>query len=57
MLNVSALKLYRAIIKENKTTSVKSEILRHSVLCLILTVPLVVASVIEAYVSSSLICL
>lgn len=57
MLNVSALKLYRTLVKENKNTSVKNELVRHTVLCLILIIPLIIASLIESYVSSSLICL
>lgn len=55
MLNVSALKLYRALIKENKNVSVKQEIKRHTMFCLILIIPLILASLIETYISSSLI--
>lgn len=55
MLSVSALKLYRVLI--NKNTSVKQEVIRHTIFCGILIVPLIVASLIEAYFSSSLICL
>ncbi len=57
MLNVSAIKLYRALIKGNKGESIKSEIVRHTVLCLILIIPMIVASLIESYISSSLICM
>ena len=57
MLNVSALNLYKAIIKDYKKNSVKSEISRHTALCLILIIPLIIASFIEAFVSSSLILL
>nr|MBP3681093.1 hypothetical protein [Clostridia bacterium] len=57
MLNVSALKLYRTLIKENKNSNVKTELIRHTTLCLVLIVPLIVASLVEVYISSSLICL
>lgn len=57
MLSVSALKLYRTLVRIDKNASVKGEIIRHTVLCLILTVPLIVAAFIEAYISSGLMCL
>lgn len=57
MLNVSALRLYRNLIGKNKTDSVKSEILRHTCLCLLLILPLILASLIEAYISCGLICM
>lgn len=55
MLNVSALKLHRTLLK--KDTNVKNEVIRHTILCVILIIPLVFASFIEAYISSGLICL
>ena len=55
MLNVSALKLYRSIIKESKNNSVKGEIMRHTMLCMILIIPMLIASLIETYFSCSLI--
>lgn len=57
MLNVSALKLYRTLIKENKNSNVKTELIRHTILCLVLIIPLIIASLVESYISSSLICL
>ena len=57
MLNVSALRLYRTLIQKEKTASIKSEILRHTALCLILIVPLIIASLVETYISCGLICL
>ena len=57
MLSVSALKLYRMLIKNSKGVSVKGEIIRHTMLCLILTIPMIIASFIETFVSSSLICM
>lgn len=57
MLSVSALKLYRMLIKNSKGVSAKGEIIRHTMLCLILTIPMIIASFIEAFISSSLICM
>ena len=57
MLIVSALKLYRSLIKENKNVNIKQEILRHTILCLILIIPFVLASLIETYISTNLLCL
>ena len=57
MLNVSALKLYRVLIKDNKSVSIKGEIARHTVLCLVLIIPMIIASFIEVFISSSLICM
>ncbi|MBR2786939.1 MAG: stage II sporulation protein M [Clostridia bacterium] len=57
MMNVSALKLYRTIIKNSKGANVKGEVARHTALCCTLIIPLVIASFIEAYISSSLICM
>ena len=54
MLNVSSLGLYRTLIKVNKSSTVKGEIIRHTILCIILIIPLMVASLIEAYISSGL---
>ena len=56
MLNVSALKLYRALIKNNKNINIKQEVLRHTLFCAILIVPLIIASYIETYISSAILC-
>ena len=57
MLNVSALKLYRTLVRTDKNSNVKQEIIRHTILCLILIIPLILAAFIEAYISSGLISL
>jgi len=57
MLNVSALKLYRTLIRTDKNGDIKQEIIRHSILCLILIIPLILSAFIEAYVSSGLLSL
>lgn len=55
MLSVSALKLYRTLIKTNTKYSIKEEVVRHTLLCLMLAIPLLIASFIEAYISSTFI--
>ncbi len=57
MLNVSALKLHRVLLKERKDNNIKNEIIRHTMLCIVLIIPLIFASFVEAYISSGLICL
>lgn len=56
MLCVSALKLYRVLIKSDKNgISIKGEIVRHTMLCMVLLIPMIIASFVEAYISTSLI--
>lgn len=55
MLSVSALKLYRTLIRIDNNTNIKHEIFRHTVLCIILVFPLILAAFIESYISSGLI--
>lgn len=57
MLNVSAINLYRTLIKKNSKDNLKSELIRHTVLCCMLIIPLIIASFVESYISSSLICM
>lgn len=57
MLSVSALKLYRTLVKHSTTTTVKQEISRHTAVCVILIIPLILASCIETYISTWLLCL
>lgn len=56
MLNVSSLKLYRALIKRNRTVNIKKEFVRHTLLCLVLIIPIIMASIISSFFSSNLIC-
>lgn len=55
MLNVSSIKLYRVLIKKDKTASIKQELIRHTIFCIILIIPIILASIISSIVSSSLI--
>lgn len=54
-LAVSGMKLYKSIIKDKRKENIKIEILRHTVFSLFITGILVIASVVEVYISSSLV--
>lgn len=51
---VSGFKLYKSIIKNRKTDNIKLEILRHTVFSLIMIIAIVIASLIEVFVSTNL---
>ena len=53
-LAISGIKLYKSIMKDKKRENIKLEILRHTLFCFIICVTLLVASLIEAYVSSNI---
>ena len=53
-LGVSGLKLYRSIIKDRRKENIKIEMYRHTILCLIMLVGLIVSSLLETYISSTL---
>ena len=53
-LGVSGFKLYKSIIKNRKTDNIKLEILRHTVFSLIMIIVIVIASLIEVFVSTNL---
>ena len=51
---VSGFKLYKSIIKNRKTDNIKLEILRHTVFSLIMLIAIIIASLIEVFVSTNL---
>lgn len=55
MLNVSSLKVYRTLIRKDKFTSIKQEMIRHTLLCMILSIPIIITGVISSYISSEVI--
>lgn len=56
MLNVSSLKVYRTLIrKEKSTSSIKQEMVRHTLLCLILSVPIIIVTIFSSLFSSEVI--
>lgn len=54
---VSCMKLYKSIMKDKRKENIKIEILRHTMISIILLVLLVLATLIEVYVSTNLLML
>lgn len=52
--SVSGMKLYKSIIKNRERENVKIEFIRHTMFCTIMLILLVVASLIEVYISTNL---
>lgn len=53
-LAVSGFKLYKSIVKDNRKENIKLEIVRHTIFSLIMTLVLIVASLIEIFLSTNL---
>lgn len=53
-LAVSGMKLYQSIMKDRRKENIKIEVLRHTLFSLVMLALLILASVIETYVSSNL---
>ena len=51
---VSGFKLYKSIIKDKRRENIKVEIIRHIIFCGIMALVLVVASLVEAFISNNL---
>ena len=56
MLNVSSLRLYRNLIKRSKTVNIKAELIKHTIICFSMIIPIIIASFISSFFSSNLIC-
>ena len=54
---VSCMKLYRSIMRDKRKENIKVEILRHTLISIILLVVLLLASLVEVYVSTNLLML
>ena len=52
ILSVSGLNLYKSIIRNRKIENIKIEILRHTIVSLIILVAFMIATIIEVYVSN-----
>lgn len=52
-LAISGIRLYKSIMKEKTRENIKLEILRHTIFCAILSTALILASLVEAYVSTN----
>lgn len=53
-LAVSGLKLYKSIVKDRRRENVKIEIVRHTVFSILMLIMLIIAALIETYISTSL---
>ena len=51
---VSGMKLYASIAKDKRKENIKLEVVRHTIFSICMCIGLVIASFIEAYVSSNL---
>ena len=54
---VSCIKLYKSIMKDKRRENIKLEIVRHTIISIILLLCLVISSLVEVYVSSNLLML
>ena len=48
------MKLYKSIMKDKRRENIKLEVIRHTIMCIILFSLLVVASLVEVYISTNL---
>ena len=53
-LAVSGIKLYKSIVKDKRKENIKGEIIRHTLFSLMILFFLIIASLIETYISSNL---
>ena len=56
-MTVSCIKLYKSIMKDKRRENIKLEIIRHTLISIILLIILVVSSLIEVYISTNLLML
>ena len=52
--SVSGMKLYKSIVKNRERENVKIEFIRHTVFCTVMATVLLIASLIEVYISTNL---
>lgn len=52
--SVSGMKLYKSIVKNRERENVKIEFIRHTVFCTVMVTVLLIASLIEVYISTNL---
>ena len=56
-MTISCMKLYKSIMKDRRRENIKLEIIRHTLISIMLSLLLVVASLVESYVSTNLLML
>ena len=54
-ISISGIKLYKSIIRDRNKANIKYEIIRHSIICMIFFVILLIGSLVETYISGGLI--
>lgn len=54
MLAVSGIGVYKSIMKDRRKENIKLVIIKHTIISLITTLCLVIASVIETYISTNI---
>lgn len=53
-LAVSGVKLYKQIMEDRRTENIKIQILRHSIFCIFIFLMLIIAALIETYISTNI---
>lgn len=53
-LAVSGIKLYKQIMEDRRTENIKIQILRHSIFCIFIFLMLIIAALIETYISTNI---
>ncbi len=56
-MTVSCIKLYKSIMKDKRRENIKLEIIRHTLISIILLIILIISSLIEVYISTNLLML
>lgn len=56
-MTISCMKLYKSIMKDKRRENIKMEIIRHTLISIVLGILLVIASFIESYLSTNLLML
>ena len=51
---ISGIRLYKSIMKDRRKENIKLEILRHTFICLLLTIGLILSSFVETYISTNI---
>jgi stage II sporulation protein M len=53
-LSVSGIKLYKAIIKDRRSENIKIQIIKHTLLCILILIVIIISSLISIYILSGL---
>lgn len=53
-ISVSGFKLYKSIIKDKRRENIKIEIIRHTIFSCVMLICLVIASIVEVFISNNL---